>query len=124
MWFSPPQGGYPLLDVGAPLGTFCALNWRLQRGGTVLDTLFRDYTDAVEFFEQVNEAVLEELADDRVPSADLLTTEDAARSAVLGARTLLLAELERRESALRSEWPLNDVWASLASSSHGRTNRR
>jgi len=89
----------------------------------VLDILFRAYTDAVEFLETVNEAVLEELADDGIPSAELLTTEEAARSAVLGARTLLLAELERRESALRSEWPLNDVWASLASSSHGRTNR-
>ena len=50
---------------------------------------------------------------DEIPSPDLLAAEDSARSAVVAARSLLMAEIERQEGALRSEWPLSEIWSGI-----------
>jgi hypothetical protein len=61
--------------------------------------LFHAYQKAVTQFELANDAVLEALAADEIPSAELFAAEEDARTLVVSARTLLLAELERVRAA-------------------------
>src|SRR5688500_15306034 len=63
----------------------CCFNRASGRRATVLETLFWSYQTTVEEFEKLSEAVLDKLAADQTPSADLLASEEAARSAVLAA---------------------------------------
>ena len=67
--------------------------------------VFGAYRDAVTKFELLSDAVLAALADDETPAPDLLAAEEQARANVLSARTFLLAEIGRKESEVRAEWP-------------------
>lgn len=82
----------------------------------MISVFFRGYLAAAEDFENVSQKVLDALSADETPSGDLLAAEQEARETVVAARSLLMAEIKREEEALRSEWPLSEVWASIGSS--------
>ena len=90
---------------------------RKRSSGIAISILILAYQAAVEKFERLSQKVVHALASDELPSGELLASEEDAREAVLAARSLLLAEMEVRDAALRSSWPLNKVWASVADSS-------